>query len=444
MERNALRARLRACKALVVAVVAAVLLIGTAGGALASSPGDPDTTFGGGDGRATVEFDNPALIPAFGRVIAMQGAKPIVAGTVGLAPGSDIGVVRLGTTGGLDTSFGVQGKFVLDVSGAGSLDETAAVAVLPSNKILVAGDTSTVQGRRLVVLRLTSDGKLDHTFGGGDGIVMTSFGTGSSFGHAMAVMGDGRFLVCGDFQGQSHPMAVARYQANGSPDTTFHTNGRETIQFPQASDSTCDAIALQGTKIVLAGQTSTNGFDTSIAAARLQSNGKLDTTFGSKGRVKFNFHSGVDNATGVVSLAGNKVLLCGESHDSSTSASFVVVMRLTSAGKKDPTFGGGDGTVLDDLDASSPTQAAGKALSVQTDGKIVVAGTFGTNMFVARYKAGGTRDSGFGTNGIQDDTWPDGPGEGTADVIDGNGKILAAGDVGGTSHQLFAVERLLS
>src|SRR5262249_35211709 len=144
-------------------------------------------------------------------------------------------------------------------------------------------------------------------------------------------------------------MAIARYNANGTPDTSFHTNGRVTLQFKGSSDSRCDALALAGTKILLAGQTSPGSFDTSIAVTRLNADGSPDATFGTKGRVKFNFHSGIDEGLGVLALSSGKVLLCGQTNDSSTIEGDVVLMRLTSAGKKDTTFGGGDGTVLDDL-----------------------------------------------------------------------------------------------
>ncbi|HWC32454.1 MAG TPA: delta-60 repeat domain-containing protein, partial [Actinomycetota bacterium] len=100
-------------------------------------PGDLDTTFGGGDGKVTTDFDaDVALYDAARDVAAAPGGR-IVAVGVGQAPNYDFAIARYLPNGDLDTSFGGDGKVTTDFFG--QPDWAYAVEILPDGKILVVG-----------------------------------------------------------------------------------------------------------------------------------------------------------------------------------------------------------------------------------------------------------------------------------------------------------------
>jgi uncharacterized delta-60 repeat protein len=236
-------------------------------------------------------------------------AGKIVAAGFGSGAFFDTGnfvLARYTPNGTLDTTFGGTGKVVSSDPGSAN-----AVAIQSNERILVAGDS----GSDFLVERYCPGGFLDNfgcskgeLFGGfgSGGKVFTNFGSGlnssSDSARAIAVYpptsvnNAGKIVVAGFSNANptfNNDFAVARYKANGAPDTTFGAfqDGKALINFGPSSDDVANAVAIQfDDKIVMAGVTSpTPGGNRNFALARVDVHGIPDLTFGAFGRVTTNF-----------------------------------------------------------------------------------------------------------------------------------------------------------
>lgn len=215
-----------------------------------TATGKLDTTFGTG-GIAGIDFGGDD----FGEAIARQAdGRIVVAGRSSVAGAV---VARLRATGVLDPDFGSGGRVTLP--GGGSL---STVLVQPDRKIVVAGNAS--GSAMMTVTRLLPNGALDPTFDG-DGTAVIDFGSLADLAAGAALQADGKIVVAG-YKQDGEDVAVARLNANGSPDATFGTAGKVTIDFGIATFG--NAVALAPSKrIVVAGQKTGND---DFAVARLR------------------------------------------------------------------------------------------------------------------------------------------------------------------------------
>ncbi|WP_170131213.1 hypothetical protein [Deinococcus yavapaiensis] len=351
--------------------------------------GSLDTTFG----TAGVAVTKASLGESQANAMAVLPDGKIV--VVGEAFGQlgDFMILRYDRDGILDSSFGTNGKVVVDFEGGRDVAE--AVVVQPDGKVIVGGSASSsaASGRResFAAVRLTSTGKLDASFGT-NGKVTIAF-PDSSVGktHAVALQPDGKIVLGGEatFVASGVDFALARLTPTGTLDASFGTNGRVTTPVLTLSETDrIFALALQGDKIVAAG-------GGKFQVVRYTSNGALDSTFGSDGKVADVFGSSSSATSALVDRDG-RVLLAGE-RDMNT-----VVVRLNTGGVLDTTFGS-RGVVEVPLSSTNWDKAA--ALVSQTDGKIVVGGwvnegqTSSGNFAVTRLTAGGALDATFGRGG---------------------------------------------
>jgi uncharacterized delta-60 repeat protein len=196
--------------------------------------------------------------------------------------------------GDLDTSFGVGGKVVTDVSQAGSFDESANdVAIQPDGKIIAVGQAvNSGNGTSdFAVIRYNPDGSLDTSFGIG-GQVLTDFNNSTDWALAIALQLDGRIVVAGyaSTPNLAYTFAVARYTSNGELDQSFGTGGKVTVFFnkifkggkslrPLVASLIRDVAIQSDGKIVLAGFA-----DNNFGLARLSPDGSLDLNFGTGGK----------------------------------------------------------------------------------------------------------------------------------------------------------------
>ena len=255
----------------------------------------------------------------------------------------------------------------------------------------------------------------------------------------------GKILVAGSSGGN---FALARYNANGTLDTTFGTGGKVVTDMAirqaghkKGSDnygSRAEAMAVQPDgRIVLAGfaDDDSPGVTNYLVLARYNANGALDATFGSSGKVVTDIPVGGGINTywhflGVAVGGDGKIVLAGGTH--STTTDFLVA-RFNPNGTPDTAFGAG-GRVFTDFGGGDDGP---QGVALQPDGKILAvgwtnpAGTDVLRFAMARYNPDGSLDSGFGQGGMV--TTPVGSGWGGAanDVaIQADGKILAAGYAG--------------
>jgi uncharacterized delta-60 repeat protein len=234
-------------------------------------------------------------------------------------------------------------------------------------------------------------GDLDSSFDG-DGRLQTVIGTLSS-AQDTARQADGKLVVAGFSEtGGATSFAVVRYNVNGSLDTTFDTDGRAAVTFTQG-DAFGQAVAIQSDgKILVAGYIGAAGEQ--FAVARLNTNGSLDTTFGTMGRVAFPM-AGATGAllTSMVLRSDGRIVLAGTAF--TPTQTVIAVAQLLSGGGFDTTFSGDGMAIL----APGGDSFAGP-VALQADGKVLVAAFNGSRFIVGRLNTNGTTDTGFGTTGI--------------------------------------------
>ena len=163
-----------------------------------------------------------------------------------------------------------------------------------------------------------ADGSLDSTFGNG-GIVITDFGGYEDFGMDLEVQPDGRIVLVGSSSDGLNPnFALARYNPDGSPDTTFGVDSKVSTDIAGGHD-TAYAVALQPDGKIIAVGNASNGIDLDFALARYNPDGSLDTTFDLDGKVLSPISPYADYSTDVVLQPDGKILISGWSDGSEIS-----------------------------------------------------------------------------------------------------------------------------
>jgi uncharacterized delta-60 repeat protein len=275
-----------------------IVAVGRAGGfggrfavARYQSGGTLDPSFGVG-GRVMTNFSSGDDF-AFGVAVQSDG-KIVVAGRAG-GQGGVIALARYKSNGTLDTAFGGDGRVTTNFT-VGD-DRADLLAVQSDGKIVAAGTAGYSGGNaRFALVRYWPNGRRDLGFSG-DGKVTTNFTRGFDGAFAVAVQPlDQRIVAAGQAGGR---LGVARYQANGALDTSFSGDGRVTTDFTRGLDYADDVEIDSSARIVAAGSANFFGTDPRFAVARYQANGSVDSGFSSDGKVTTNFTTGPDWAFGL-------------------------------------------------------------------------------------------------------------------------------------------------
>ncbi len=290
--------------------------------------------------------------------------------------------------GDLDPSFSRDGRVLTDIGGD---DKATAIAIQPDGNIVVAGFSSPPGGtRRFALVRYEPNGERDPSFGS-DGIVTTRFGD-ESVAQALAIQPDGRIVVAGiaSTSERGWDFALARYNPDGSLDTTFSGDGRLTTDFNGGADA-AHALALQPDgRIVLGGES-----EGDFAAARYEPGGQLDSSFGGDGLVRTDFAGGSDVAYALALQPDGKLVLAGSATQSSGYFDWVpAVARYEADGDLDPAFSGDGRATADFLASGSHGTRAAHGVVVQQNGRIVLAGPG-----LLGYAPDGSLDPAFGDAG---------------------------------------------
>jgi uncharacterized delta-60 repeat protein len=344
----------------------------------AAQAGHLDPTFGNG-GIVTTDFGNQTQssnVATANAVTIQPDGKIVVSGGVPSHTGFPVpAVARYNTNGSPDTSFGTSGMVA-----TGSIEDVpfTAVTLQTDGKIVaVAG------GFTAYVVRYTSNGVLDSTFGTGGIVTLNEINGPSASG--VLVQPDGKILVA--------DRDLFRFLPDGQFDTSFGTGGTaRTAGYP----ATGLALLPNGKILVASSVLGTSGF-----ISQYDSNGSLDTTFGIDGQL-----ASPGTATGLVLLGSGDFLAGGSLTNNSVqpfggiAASGFAVSRFLGVGVTDATFGTNGGTVTP---IPGYTSIATSGLAVQPSGDIVTLGTASsvtqTVFALARYTPTGQLDTTFGTNG---------------------------------------------
>ena len=348
------------------------------------------------------------------------------------------------SNGSLDTTFDADGIVTTEIDGGNNVAQ--AVAVQADGKIVVAGySRNALTNDDFAVARYNPNGSLDTTFDN-DGFAITPIGAANEDeAFAMAIQTDGKIILAGQtLNGTTFDIAVVRYNANGSLDTTFDTDGIVTTPIGAGSELV-RSIALQTDgKIVVAGQ-SFNGTNNDIAVVRYNPNGSLDTTFDGNsgtgnGIVTTAAGSGNDFGYSVVIQTDGKIVVAGYYFGSTNND--VLLIRYNANGVLDTTFDG-DGIVGTSIGNNSDEAFA---VALQTDGKIVIAGCINqigipNDFLIIRYNTNGSLDATFGTNGATITPIGNASEFANAVAIQADGKIVAAGFSNNGANNDFALVR---
>ena len=354
------------------------------------------------------------------------------------------GQAALAAAGGLDTTFGGDGKVLTNFTPR--FDGANGIVIQPGGKVVAVGQAAGLN--KFALARYNPNGSLDRTFGG-DGRVTTFF-QGGGAAAAVALQVGGKIVAGGEANGK---FALARYNLDGTRDTSFGGDGRVTTSFTKHSGRANDVAVKHNGKIVAAGTflapTKNHPFDARFAVARYRADGTLDDTFSGNGKVLTNFTGAGDLASGVAVRPSGKIVaagVAGEGEGLDVFDTTFALARYDADGSLDRAFGG-DGKVTTNF---TKAEDGASDIGIQDDGKIVAAGSAagsGGRFALARYHPDGTRDHAFGGDG-RVTTRFHGGGRAHAAAIQGDGKIVAAGAAGAgsssTNDAKFALARYLA
>ncbi len=349
-----------------------------------AAPGDLDPSFGAG-GKQTLNFGGTDR----GTHVALTpDGRIVVVGSTDATGSGDFAVARFDSNGTPDSSFGAGGKVTLGTQ-AGVNDIGGGVVVLPSEQIVVSGQGNA--SKDFVTKRLNANGSLDTTFAAG-GTSVVNFG-GTDAVNAMVSQPDGKLVLVGSTSATGGgDFAIARLNGDGTPDTSFSGDGKQTVNFGGVDTAVAVAIAPDG-GIVVVGQ---GGANQDLAAVRLNPDGSVDTSFApaTSGKAYVDFN-GNDAATGVALQPDGKIVMVGAT--SAVAAGDFAVARLNADGSLDTTFSG-DGKLT--LGYNAPNEQA-LAVAIQQNGRIVVFGQGDANhdFVLSRLETNGSIDTSFGSSG---------------------------------------------
>lgn len=301
--------------------------------------GTLDTTFNPGGatpGTEIISFGLAGLTGDAATSVAIQSNGAIVvAGSsdTGGPGGIDFSVLRLNTNGSLDTTFGVGGKQTVAFDlGNNNDDEANAVTIDSSGRILLTGFSQTsITDRNFAIARLTTAGVLDTTFGTG-GKQNFNFGLGAAGFNddestSIALTSTGLIVVAGfaEASATEQDFAVARLNTAGALDTTFGSSGLAHVSYGSV-EAGANAVYVQpDNRIVVGGFEPVTGTD-EFAVTRLETNGTVDTTFGT-----FNVAFGGNNSFGLAMAeqSDGALVVAGFTNTGGANGTDMAVARTT-------------------------------------------------------------------------------------------------------------------
>lgn len=334
--------------------------------------GSVDTTYGY-NGCVVIPFDNSCVAHA----LTLIDDKAVVVGGLQNEAGGLV-VARYDSSGMLDEDFNETG-FVIKVIG----NNAVAYDVMLANnkKYIVAGSALINNVLKIVLARYDADGQLDNGFGT-QGIVTTLVNNGAA---ARAITKHNNKILVAGFSVLSNTekrFLVSRYNNNGLPDTSFNGSGH--VVTPIGINATACALEVLPSGHIIAAGTSDNQF----ALVKYKPNGTRDNSFGDQGIVTSMIGANAQINDIAIQLDG-KIVAVGFVDDQ------VALVRYQSNGSIDTTFGNNGIVKL-----AIGIYAVGKAIVLQPDGKLLVAGGSNNGSFVLRYNENGKIDTTFGIKGI--------------------------------------------
>lgn len=385
-----------------------------------AAPGDPDPTFGGGDGIVQTSF---SVSSSAVDIAILEDGKIVVVGEADNGTGIDFAVLRYLPDGSLDETFGTSGIVLtpvlpgqsdharfLDIQDDGSLvvagmsafndfvvvryssdgildsdfgqdgvfslagtdpsDSLGGMDVQPDGKIVLGG----MKNVAMTALRLLADGSaLDPDFGTA-GLATASLGGDGGEGRAMVLQPDGKIVVAGrNFTDQD--VAVVRFDGEGNQETDFGGVGFAQQSLVPGIDWAQTVALQEDGKIVAACLTSNGSNDTGVV--RFDEDGILDLGFSDDGFLVESVASGQDIPTGLAFQADGRILVVGSAYEGTEGA--FGILRLNEDGSLDTSFSGdGKNRIPAGVDAEA------RSVAVTPDGRILMVGVADNQVTLVR------------------------------------------------------------
>jgi uncharacterized delta-60 repeat protein len=389
--------------------------------ATVAQPGTLDQTWGLlGDGKVTTPV---GISSDFGRAMVVQpDGKALVAGECTVDVNNQFCVVRYNTDGTLDMAWNGTGK-VFSALGGDSASATA-IALQSDGRALVAGIcVSATLGRQVFcVARFNTDGSLDTTWNG-VGYVVTSIGTLSDSASAIIALDDGRVIVAGSCamgSGRSD-VCLVRYGNDGAPDMSWGNSGKVLTRVPGDGGIINSAVVQSDGSVLVAGYC--REISVNLCVLRYGTTGVPDNAWGVQGIVVLSIANNESAANTIFLQQDGRAIVAGVCYNGTVNGSCAA--RLNSNGSLDTSWNG-TGYVI----RQAPGGESFNAIARQPDGKLIFAGgcTNGfANAFCAtRFFPDGTIDLSWGNNGKATTTFSGGDGA-TGIAIGTDGRVLLAG-----------------
>jgi uncharacterized delta-60 repeat protein/uncharacterized repeat protein (TIGR01451 family) len=293
-------------------------------------------------------------------------------------------------------SVGATGVRTTDIQGTD--DGGYALALQPDGRIVVGGYAVDLANgdKEFALVRYNYNGTLDTTFGGGTGKVVTDFNGTSDRIWGLTIQTDGKIVAVGEtvslvFPG-TNDIAVARYNTNGTLDTSFGGTGKVTTDHGGGASNAAYGVAMSGTNIIVAGYEAVSG-NNDFMVARYTTAGVLDPTFGTLGVTTTGFSGGNDVARAVALDSTGRIVLGGYANNGSDDD--FAVARYTTAGVLDAGFVAGAGkAAVNIFSPGSADQAFALAVNQGNDAIVLAGSAFNNStgnkdFALARYSSTG-------------------------------------------------------
>lgn len=396
---------------------------------------DLDTTFVSGNGYVQTSINN--FDDEINKIkIQSSDGKIVVGGFSTISSNPVFALARYNTDGSLDTTgFNASGMLPGTITTTiNSYSQINNLTIDAGGKIVAAGYSFDGSFGYFAIARYTTSGILDTTFNT-TGIVTTLIGPSASNANSIAIQSDNKIVLGGVGIFGVPNFALARYNTNGSLDTTgFNSGGSQpgTVTTLIGNRCSANALAIQSDgKIILAGSANSQ-----FALARYNTDGLLDTTgFNAGGSQPGTVTTIINNSSEIIALAiqtNNKIVAAGYSDNQ------IALARYNTDGSIDTTF-----NTTGVVTTLIGTTCSVLDMKLQADGKIVVSGyaiSDQKKIILVRYNTDGTIDTSFETNGITT-TLINNNCQANGLDIDSDGKIVIGGSTQTNSETNFLVAR---
>jgi uncharacterized delta-60 repeat protein len=396
-----------------------------------ADPAVLDASFGSGG------ISNPYLAGSFtpSRAqagVRLQDGKIVAAGCVFLLEGSELlcryALARYDASGALDASFADAGTFLGDYPNS----EFADVAVQADGRIVAVGQINTLfpwtQGTFVwipsaLIARYQADGSIDPSFGSNGRVIVPGASLFAPHLYTdLLILPSGRIVVLGSEWGNAY---LTRFLPDGTFDTSLGGTGRVAIP----GGARAFMVRQPGGKLVIGGGSS------NTVVTRVDGNGVPDPGFGSNGIVNVDVSalaggSGNDYAMSAVLEPDGKIVTAG------LAAGRPTLVRFLSDGTLDPSFGSGGVAWATDAGVANGIERAGDGSLVVAISRTATANT--TNIQITRFLSDGSLDEGFGPGGSV--VTPIGIHDHPREVILHDNKALLVGEAG-VGAERFALIR---